>query len=575
MKVARVRVQRFRGFQEAVLSFSTHTVISGEPRAGRTDLVEALRRVLSFGSTRNRVNPLDIHRPLPADGDVPLTEVEVTLLELGPQLERLFDESLESFDARTGELADTGGAATSVLGLRLCYRAHYDFETDTGDHWVDFPGRSAPEYDVFRRVGRAEREALPVLFISNNPPLQLRAEGALRELLTNAGSQSLQDELSVLDHGIHTATQAFSKSGAVRAGVAAVLNAGPADLVGLTDPGKVEFVPDDGSLAALLRALQPSLELDTAVVLPLRSHGSTLQSIFSAAEAVAAGRSKAGQLVIIGDDFGEGLDAASAEHMATILHREANQTILTTRRSEVVRAYAPEDLMRLTVSHGRRMQHRLSPTTSKSERVSRRLVLEQVMSALTARTLVLMEGPLDVEGYGAFASRLAMRSDNRRHSLSANGIRLIAPPGTDGGISRLPLIARFALNLGFHVRAVVDNDKPGHEDPAVDELGSIVEQLVVLPTRTAVEAALIRGIPGASLRKSVDTLIPLGMPTLPSEVADNRVADYLISQKILKKQGLHVAWVHGLEEPAPIARAVVEAICGDTLGRIDIGDVSR
>ncbi|QOT23068.1 hypothetical protein [Paenarthrobacter sp. YJN-D] len=109
----------------------------------------------------------------------------------------------------------------------------------------------------------------------------------------------------------------------------------------------------------------------------------------------------------------------------------------------------------------------------------------------------------------------------------------------------------------------------------MDELGSIVEQLVVLPTRTAVEAALIRGIPGASLRKSVDTLIPLGMPTLPSEVADNRVADYLISQKILKKQGLHVAWVHGLEEPAPIARAVVEAICGDTLGRIDIGDVSR
>jgi hypothetical protein len=101
----------------------------------------------------------------------------------------------------------------------------------------------------------------------------------------------------------------------------------------------------------------------------------------------------------------------------------------------------------------------------------------------------------------------------------------------------------------------------------------MVEQLVVLPTRTAVEAALIRGVPGDQLRETVETLEDFGMPALPPDLGDDDIADHLIATKVIKKQGLGAAWAHALTRQPPIARSAIEAVCGDTLGRIDIPDL--
>lgn len=122
MKVARLRIDRFRGYRHAAFVVPEHMVLAGEPQAGRTDIVEALRRVHDARSTRSRVNPLDLHRP--ADGDEePLTEVEVTLSELRDDLETLLSENLETFEQSTGEIATSSNASDAVLGVRLCYRA--------------------------------------------------------------------------------------------------------------------------------------------------------------------------------------------------------------------------------------------------------------------------------------------------------------------------------------------------------------------------------------------------------------------------------------------------------------------
>lgn len=571
MRIARIRIERFRGFRHVTLVLTANAVLAGEPQAGRTDLIEALRRVLDPRSTRSRVNPLDIHRPADGTGDS-LTEVEVTLLDLGPELESLLDDSLETFNQATGEIGTAANAGDAVLGVRLCYRARYDVETDTGDHWVDYPARSEPTANVFKRVGRIEREALPVQFIDGAPALQLRAEGALRALLSDADSDGLDAVLADLDQEVRAATSSFSETQVVTQVLTKVIKSGPQDLFNVDDPADIDFLPDDGSLAALLRALQPAISMNAAGPLPVRSHGSTLQNVLSAAEAVAAARDANSGVIIIGDDFGDGLDASSSEHMARLIYATASQTVLTTRRPEVVRAFDPDELIRLTTSHGVRDQHQLPVITDKTGRVTRRLVLEQLVAALSARTVVLVEGPLDAEGYDALATRLFRTTSERHHSLSANGIRLVAPPGPEGGITRLPAIAEVALELGFHVRAIVDNDKPGQEDPAVAVLAGIVEQLVVLPTRTAVEAALMRGIPGDKLRKAVESLHELGMPPLPDDMADDDIADHLITNKIVKKQGLVAAWAHVITKQPLIARAAIEAVCGEALGRIDISD---
>ncbi|MBY3989557.1 hypothetical protein HQO84_25535 [Rhodococcus fascians] len=572
MRVARLRIERFRGYRHAELVVPENMVLAGESQAGRTDIVQALRQVLDARSTRSRVNPLDIFRP--ADGDeAALTEVEVTLLDLGDDLETLLSENLETFDAKTGEIATSSNAGDAVLGVRLCYRARYDLDTDTGEHWVDYPARSVPPAGTFKRASRIERESLPVQFVDNAPALQLRAEGVLRGLLIDADFDGLDGALTNLDSAIHTATEAFSETDVVTEVLDKVIDSGPQLLFNIDDSASIRFLTDDGSMAALLRALQPAISMGAAGHLPVHSQGSTVESVMSAAEAVAAARDAQSGVVIIGDDFGDRLDASSSEHMARLIHVAAGQAILTTRRPEVVRAFDPGELVRLTISHGERQQHRLPTITDKTDRVNRRLVLEQLLSALSARTVVLLEGPLDVEGYGAIASRLFETTNAPRHSLPANGIRLVAPPGSDGGVTRLPAIAEIALELGFHVRAIVDNDKPGQEHPAVEALSKMVEQLVVLPTRTAVEAALIRGLSGDQLRATVDNLERFGMPLLPPHLGDDDIADHLISTKVIKKQGLGAAWAHALTHQPPIARSVIEAICGDALGRIDIPDI--
>lgn len=572
MRVARIRIDRFRGYRHAEITVPENMVLAGEPQAGRTDIVEALRRVLYARSTRSRVNPLDLYRPV--DGDkAPLTEVEVTLLDLGGDLETLLSENLETFDPATGEIATSSNARDAVLGVRLCYRARYDLDTDTGEHWVDYPARSDPAAGVFKRASRIEREALPVQFVDSAPALQLRAEGVLRALLADADPGGLDSALTNLDSAVRAATGSFSETAVVTGVLDRVIDSGPQTLFGIDDYADIGFLADDGSMAALLRALQPAISMGAAGALPVRSQGSTLENVLSAAEAIAAARGAQSGAVIVGDDFGDRLDASSSEHMARLIHVTAGQAILTTRRPEVVRAFDPGELVRLTVSHGERRQHQLAAVTDKTSRVNRRLVLEQLLAALSARTVVLLEGPLDVEGYGALASRLFRKTNEPHHSLPANGIRLVAPPGSDGGVTRLPAIAEIALELGFHVRAIVDNDKPGQEDPAVEILAGMVEQLVVLPTRTAVEAALIRGVPGDQLRETVDTLQDFGMPALPTDLGDDDIADHLLKTKVIKKQGLGAAWAYALTRQPPIARSVIEAACGDTLGRIDIPDL--
>lgn len=65
---------------------------------GDSDLLLALRRVLHPRSTSARVDPLDIHHPVTDS----LTEVEVTLTNLGDDLEQLLDARLELLNPESG-----------------------------------------------------------------------------------------------------------------------------------------------------------------------------------------------------------------------------------------------------------------------------------------------------------------------------------------------------------------------------------------------------------------------------------------------------------------------------------------
>ena len=64
MLITQIRVTNFRGWDDLDLSPRGHAVVIGEPRAGRSDLITALTRVLNPSSTRMQPTTGDIHQDL-------------------------------------------------------------------------------------------------------------------------------------------------------------------------------------------------------------------------------------------------------------------------------------------------------------------------------------------------------------------------------------------------------------------------------------------------------------------------------------------------------------------------------
>src|SRR4051812_10972863 len=87
VRIYRIELRHFRGFEELAIAANEHVVIMGEPGSGRSDLIDALDRVFSPDYTRSR---------MPVEFDFfkkdtnSHAEVEVTLGQLGDELEQAF-----------------------------------------------------------------------------------------------------------------------------------------------------------------------------------------------------------------------------------------------------------------------------------------------------------------------------------------------------------------------------------------------------------------------------------------------------------------------------------------------------
>jgi putative ATP-dependent endonuclease of OLD family len=555
MRVARLRMTRFRGFEDATLRPQEHVVLVGEPRAGRSDAIVGLTRVLDHRSTSARPDPLDVHQPA-ADEQL-LTEVEVTLVDLGAELEQRFDQRLELIDLAFGDVVTQTEAAHGVLGLRLCYRLRYDERAGIGEHWVDYPKDSEPDYDSFARVARVDREALPFLSIDRSRPLQLRAEGRFRALVGELDTAGLSQALQAFQTEVADATDHLSASNPVREGVRHVMQQGADLLLEVTDAASdqtVGFVTEDGSVAGLLRAVQPSLNINAVGPLPLASHGSTAVATLAVAEALAT--AAVDGTVVVADDFGDDLDVAGAEYLAARLRVRAGQAWISTRRSDVVRAFPAEEIIRLTRSHGNRRHHQLQPTTDRKVRAARQQMQLLLLPAMTARAVGLLEGPHDLEGYSAVADRRLRASGTP--PPAAHGVRLVAPIG-DGGKAQLPRLARLASDLGFHVKVVLDHDKPGEDAALVAELASLAQLVIRLPERVAVERALVLGLPKANVRTGLsDISHTFGLAVDVDALAEDEVVEATV-EALKQKGGLHRPYIDALP-PAPAPPLAVEVL---------------
>ena len=605
MRISRLRLHDFRGWADLDLRPRTHVLLAGVPRAGRSDIIVALTRLVDPAFIRVQPTLADVRqqrtgaaagnggRAIPIDSgdaddedngatnapddDTPTAkndievaadsqddgytvaaygEVEVTLVELDPELEQLCDGFLEPLDG-DGQVDETGNAVPDArLGVRLGYRVSYDPNTDSLEHVVFFPVRSNPRTAQYARVPTAVRRALPVVVLNAQRPLQLRAEGVLRRLVTERDAVGASAAFRALEQGVAAAANGLSADATIAATVDAVLKAGGlAQHLADTPPtaAAVRFRPDDGSLSALLRAVQPALELDEAGLLTLSNHGSTAAALLTSAEALLLAASVDGALVL-GDDFGDGLDAATAEHLAAVLRARSAQVWLTTRRPEVARAFAPGELVRLVRDGGARAHHLVPQPTDKKEVAVHRLLHAQLLPALTAPVVAITEGPHDLTSYSS--------ADRHRTAaalpLAAAGVRLIsADNGSGGGTGQIPRVAGLAHTMGFRVIALIDSDPAKTSAAELADMEAACDAVVRLPASTGIELALLTGVDVAVLRAAAAVLPAYGVPNPTSGVTDADVPKAIA--KLLHKKGLHEQFLDALVDELGSVPPVLDA----------------
>lgn len=603
MRISRLRLHDFRGWADLDLRPLTHVLLVGVPRAGRSDIVIALRRVLDPTFVRIQPSLADIRQlrvvpnpehetgdigsakfedTNPGEGDAPPAiddeatadgragadgahgvthvtaaygEVEVTLVDLDSELAQLCDGFLEPLGG-DGQVDETGSAAPGAeLGVRLGYRVTYEPLSDSLEHVVFFPVRSNLATGQYARVPTGVRRALPVVVLNEQRPLQLRAEGVLRRLVADRGADAASVAFRGLEQAVVEATDALSADPAIATTVDAVLQAG--HVAGhLADKpitaAEVRFRSEDGSLSALLRSVQPALELDEAGLLTLSNHGSTTTAVLAAAEVLLLARSVDGA-IIVGDDFGDGLDAAAAEHLAAVLRAQSSQVWLTTRRPEVARAFAPGELVRLS-RQGARAHHLLPDPADRKAVAVRRLLHAQLLPAMTSRVVAIVEGPHDLTAYSsADRYRAATKSP-----LSAAGARLVsADNGFGGGTSQIPRVATLAHAMGFRVVALIDCDPVKTATTVLAEIEAACDAVVRLPAAMAVEQALVTGVDVGVLR-AVAALLPEYGVTDPTIGIPNAKVPKILAQ-LLHSKGLHEQFLDGLVDELGSVPPVLDA----------------
>ena len=567
MRVVQVSLRRFRGFEDLTVQTADDVVLVGEPRAGRSDLIEGLRRVLTPDGVRNTVpSELDFWMLETSER----AEVEVVLGELGDDLEQDFVDHIEAWDPELGALAapcaptESADADDSEWILRLCYRAAWDAEQEQATHWVDFPDESDPASDTFARVPRRLHEALPIVVVEGRGrPLRLGPRSDFRRLLDGVDSGTLATAFDDLVDAVAEAGAALAATRDLGSSVSKVLEPVQGPLgIDASDSTLVQFVPEGGSLSGVLRSLQPAVDLGPPGHLPLHRHGSTASALVQAGEAIAALDNR--DAVVLVDDFGEDLDSISARHLASTLRKSASQAWISTRRSSAVEAFPPEDIIRLYRKDGVRLAAQLERLTAKADRVAARHLSLQLLPAASAAVVAVVEGPHDRAALEALAARRFERSSVALPA--AHGIAIIDAGAADGsgGASAVARLATLAKGLGFHTIAAIDGD-PGRDGQiALEAAEAAADRVIRLPEGFAVERALIEDLPDDVVVSTLQTVCEAFDVTAPSglDTLSGRELSKTVVAALKKNGGLHAQFVELLptNRTPPTLNQILRAI---------------
>ena len=563
MYIKELRIRHFRGLSDLLVRPKGHIVAMGEPGSGRSDLIEALIRTLKIDSGRDRTTTeldfwnRDISKPI---------RIALTLGELGDDLEQDFFDHLELWDKAAEDLLQETDDIDNVdkdhyeWVLRLEYMARWLGDEERCEEWVFYSKESDPASESYVQVRRRDMERLGfnLLRWSGGRILDLSYRSAFRRVIGNAGGNDFTASIAQYVDDVGVAASHFTGSSQVTEALDKVVTP-LKDLLGIsaTDMSQLfRFAPEGGSPSGLLRSLGPAMDVGDGIgSLPLWRRGSSTAHLFRIAEALALSPSTDPILAV--DDFGDGLDSASAAHMASVMRRSAGQAWVTTRTPAVAEVFEPQEVLRLGIdTDGTRYPRQGKRPETKAENIAAKHWHRILLPALSYRSVIVVEGPNDFAALHNLALRL---SEQMVLALPATQrIALInAGSGGSGGYANVLKLARAARDMGLRSVGIVDGDVRAEARQYLSDNIDLPNAVIRLPDSFAIEVAIIDGITDEVLRQALrDITLAAGIVELQDldQLSGSQLSTKAV--RFIKGNSLHGPFIDALPEPALPPQAV-------------------
>ena len=575
MQVRRLMVRHFRGLQDLTLCPTGHVVLMGPRGSGKSHVLDALWRIFDPDSFR-RLPPSELDFT-DRDTSHPI-EIEVVIGQLGVELEEDHLARLELWDPGTRTLIESASAAGILddpafeLVLRLAYRADWIPADERADEARYYPKQSDPAAGSLVRATRDEITNLAAKRVTSEggSPLAFGTRAPFRQIVEQAGGDDFDTAARRYLQQVGAAAAEFTESDQVTEAISSVVE----PLRNLLELGDrpttdlVEFVPQGGSLSGLLRSVVGAIDLDDgAGALTPGLHGSTVATLVRVTETLAAGGAESNLSIV--DDLGDGLDPASAVHIAGVLRGWVSQAWIATRLPSVAELFAPTDVVRLARSaDGSRVAYQATQPETKQEALAARHWGKAILPSLSYRSVIIVEGPDDLR---ALMSVSAKRWTDIGDPLPATVGALFISPGVSesGGWSGVVRLAAASRLMGLRTVAVLDGDT---DSDAVAKTVAAADAVVRLPEGCAIERALLRGVPPdvvrtalAEVEESATWLEDVGFASMSDDELGTAAVKYL------KKGGLHSSFVEVLPNGVfpPVALQVVERALDASAGTVE------
>lgn len=575
MRIRRFAVNHFRGLSDLTIIPQGHVILMGEPGSGRSDVLDALGRLLDPSPSRSAsVSELDFYQR----NTLQPIEISAVIGELGADLEQHFLDHLEVWNTRTHELIDDADSLEEFAGagewvLRLTYRCEWVQDEERFEDWSYYPKQSDVTLRSYTRVRATDFDRLDFTTIqwTSGRILDLGVRSPFRRVVSRSAGGDFADALANYVESVGIAAAKFTDAAQIKAALSEVFSS----LVQHSRFGEefwklIQFAPEGGFPSGLLRSLGPSADMGEGFgQFPLWRQGSTTITLLRFAEALTL--SESSDNIIAVDDLGDGIDAGSAVHMASVIRRFVGQAWISTRVAAVAEIFEPEEIFRLGLAQdGTRFARQGRPPANRDEAKASKHWHRNLLPALTYRAVLVVEGPDDLASLHTLSLKLCNEANDR---LPASfGMTIISAGATGGGgyssVLRLTLLAS---EMGLKAIGLVDGDiQPEARQFIADHVGN-ADAVIRLPDNAAIEYALVSGAPDATLRRTLRTVAQFAnLPAPPGleELAGKSLETCAIG--FIKRYSLHAAFIDALplDDGLILGRVILEKAAEAATGNL-------